>query len=191
MQRLRRSQARFCALLAFVLPACGPSHDAPEPDPPVVSLARPEEGSALPRERDVEPGPIPTMAPEPMTDAELPLDALLSELESPDPFVREEAVYDLDPEGEALDALAAVAADDPEADVRRAAIVQLGSAEDPAVVPALTRALEDPDPGVVEEALLALQELGGARTLARLEPLLRHGDPEVRELARETIEAIR
>jgi HEAT repeat protein len=103
---------------------------------------------------------------------------------------REQAIYEIAPQGAGLQQLAALAAGDPDAGVRRAAVMQLGAGEGSVVAPALTEALRDSDAGVVEEALVALAAVGDARAAAHVRPLLAHPDPEIQSLAEEAIETL-
>jgi HEAT repeat protein len=113
-----------------------------------------------------------------------PSDAALA---SPDPAERERAVLEF--EGD-LAALAPLASDDASADVRLAAVQRLAEGETPVVRAALRRALDDPDPGVVVEAILALSTLGDGAAIPSLERLRAHPDPEVRALAEDALGAL-
>ena len=62
---------------------------------------------------------------------------------------------------EAVSLLAARAAADADLDVRLEALRELGALRDEAAVPALARALEDPDPAIQYRAVLALKEVSG------------------------------
>ena len=62
---------------------------------------------------------------------------------------------------EAVSLLAARAAADADLDVRLEALRELGALGDEAAVPALARALEDPDPAIQYRAVLALKEVSG------------------------------
>jgi HEAT repeat protein len=111
-------------------------------------------------------------------------------LDDPEPEAREQAIYEVVPEGAGVQQLAAIAGRDPDARVRRAAVMQLAAGEGPAVAPALVAALRDSDAGVVEEALVALAAAGDARAADHVRPLLAHPDPEIRSLAEETIDLL-
>ena len=78
---------------------------------------------------------------------------------------------------------------DPDAEVRTAAVIQLGtSGGGPEVVSALVTALRDSDRNVVEAAVLALEDQQATSALPALEELSGHSDPEIRELARRAAE---
>lgn len=84
-------------------------------------------------------------------------------LEDPAPRVRMAACEAWRKRGgpEAVSLLAARVAADADLDVRLEALRELGSLGDEAAVPALARALEDPDPAVQYRAVLALKEVSG------------------------------
>jgi HEAT repeat protein len=105
-------------------------------------------------------------------------------LASADPAERERAVLEF--EGD-LAALAPLASGDASADVRRAAVQRLAEGERPLERAALRRSLDDPDSGVVVEAILALSTLGDGAAIPSLERLRAHPDPEVRALAEDAL----
>jgi HEAT repeat protein len=85
---------------------------------------------------------------------------------------------------------------DPKVTVRKKAAFTLGNIgpADPAVLPALTRALKDADPAVRREAILALVKCGPAArdAVPTLEELRRRDrDPQVRAYAGRALEALR
>jgi HEAT repeat protein len=84
-------------------------------------------------------------------------------LEDPEPRVRMAACEAWRKRGgpEAVSLLAARAGGDAEIDVRLKALRELGALGDAAAVPALARALEDPDPAVQYRAVTALKEVSG------------------------------
>jgi HEAT repeat protein len=110
-----------------------------------------------------------------------PSDAALA---SADPAERERAVLEF--EGD-LAALAPIASDDASAEVRLAAVQRLAEGETPVVRAALRRALDDPDSGVVVEAILTLSTLGDRAAIPSLERLRAHPDPELRALAEDAL----
>jgi hypothetical protein len=109
-------------------------------------------------------------------------------LASRDPAAREQAVLDF--EGD-LAELAPLATGDGDASVRRAAVQRLAEGERPVERAALRAALDDADPGVVTEAILALSVLGEPTARPAFERLRTHPDPEVRALAEDGLEALR
>jgi hypothetical protein len=110
------------------------------------------------------------------------------QLTSRDPEDRVEAVEWLDVTAAAgYEAVVERLADDPDPEVRAAAAESLGDADVGAVGP-LLQALEDRAPEVGLEALDSLEMLGDESTVEKLEPALRHPDPEVRERAIEVQE---
>jgi hypothetical protein len=111
-------------------------------------------------------------------------------LDDRDADVREQAVFETELDGGGIERLAALASGDPDARVRRAAVMQLAAADGADVSDALRRALRDSDPGVVEEALIALAASGDEQAARDVRPLLDHPDSAVASLAEETIEAL-
>jgi HEAT repeat protein len=67
-------------------------------------------------------------------------------------------------------------------------VSQLGDGTGPQTQAGLVDALGDPDPGVVEEAIVALMAAGDADAIPQLFELLNHPDPEIRELAGDAVE---
>ena len=121
-------------------------------------------------------------------DLEVEQAELRALLESPDPELRAQAAWDLDPEGKGLTQLIEVLASDPDPRVRIAATGSLENAETFAAVRALVDALDDPDPEVVLEVIDSLEFAGDESNVDDLAPLLLHPDPRVREAAAEAIE---
>jgi len=108
---------------------------------------------------------------------------LLSNLDSPDPEARADAVDWIELDAEALRRVVSLLESDPDPEVRATIVDRLGDEESPAAVAALIGALRDPDPEVVLRAIEALEIAGGAWLIPEIEPLLTHSDPEVREAA--------
>jgi HEAT repeat protein len=106
-----------------------------------------------------------------------------------DPVERRERVYETEPQGDGIGTLMQ-AMQDPEVDVRLAAVTQLGTGEGPEVTEALVMALSDADSDVIEEALDALESTADARIVPALFALLGHSDPRIRERARDAIEYV-
>lgn len=131
----------------------------------------------------------PAMQASPMRSAESSMaGAGAAALASPDAAERERAVLEF--EGD-LAELATLATQDASADVRRAAVQRLAEGERPIERAALRRTLDDADPGVVVEAILALSALGDPHTVPALERLRAHPDSEVRALAEDTLASLR
>ncbi|MCZ6463921.1 MAG: HEAT repeat domain-containing protein [Proteobacteria bacterium] len=95
------------------------------------------------------------------------------------------------PEGLGLELLVALARNDPDPAVRRAAVSRLEDADGYAAVEGLLAALDDPDRSVVIEALDALEFAADESVIPRIEPLLDHPDKGVRRAAREAVEFLR
>lgn len=114
-------------------------------------------------------------------------DAASEELASDDPDERADGVRMLDPDG-AVQRLAHYATTDAAPQVRAAAIETLAGSEVPAASAPIFAALEDDDVDVILAALdaLAFRRDPGARE--RIEPLLRHPNPEVQLEAEGTLE---
>jgi len=120
------------------------------------------------------------------TPAPPPLDEDLARgLRDPDPDVRLEALEQLDPEGPQQAHLAALVREDPSPEVRVAAAERLAEGDPFAATPPLLAALADPDPAVVEAAVLALEDVYDAAPDPRIREsvavLREHRDPAVRE----------
>ncbi len=108
-------------------------------------------------------------------------------LTSRSPVAREEAVLDF--EGD-LAELAPLATGDGSAAVRRAAVQRLADGETPVTQAALRRALEDDDPDVLAEAILAVAALRDPKAAPALRRLRTHPDDEVRGLAEDALDAV-
>ena len=174
-------------LLALLVSACGDEKPLGPADDRAVIRVRPA-GMQTPTMRDEA---LPAME-EPRMRPELRGEPSLAgandaALASPDPAERERAVLDF--EGDLAD-LAPLATDDTSAEVRRAAVQRLAEGERPIERAALRRALDDADPGVVVEAILALSTLGEATARPALERLRAHPDGEVRALAEDALESL-
>jgi len=112
---------------------------------------------------------------------------LLSELDSPDPEVRTDAVDWIDLDGEALERLISLLESDPDAEVRATIVDRLGEEESPAATAALIAALRDPNSEVVLRAIEILEFEAEAWLIPELERLLSNPDPDVREATRDAI----
>jgi HEAT repeat protein len=100
---------------------------------------------------------------------------------------REEAVLDF--EGD-LTQLAPLATEDANAAVRVAAVQRLADGETPVARSALRRALEDDDPDVLAEAILAVMAGDDRKAVPALRRLRTHPDDEVRGLAEDALTAL-
>jgi HEAT repeat protein len=100
---------------------------------------------------------------------------------------REEAV--LDYEGD-LAPLAPLATGDASPSVRLAAVQRLAEGETPVARAALRRALEDDDPEVLAEAILAVTMGEDRKAVPALRKLRTHPDDEVRGLADDALTAL-
>ena len=92
-------------------------------------------------------------------------------------------------EGE-LAELAPLATSDRSPEVRLAAVQRLADGETPVARAALRRALEDDDPDVLAEAILAVTAHGDRKAVPALRRLRTHPDDEVRALAEEALFAL-
>ena len=166
-------------------PAPAPSERQPEVIPPAPSMpgaTAPEAGApaAAGTEMSAE-------EEDPYFDEESFAEALEG-LRSDDPDDRADAVLDLEPEGRGLPYLLEVVGDDPDPEVRIAAIGQLEDGESPEAVAGLVRALDDADSEVVLEAIDALEFAADYTVVGSRQKLSQHPDPEVREAAADAIE---
>ncbi|MCA9510913.1 MAG: HEAT repeat domain-containing protein [Myxococcales bacterium] len=119
------------------------------------------------------------------------LDEDLSELASPDPDTRADAVDLLDvDEPEVLAILEDFALGDADPRVRVRAVEQLGFSEAGRAQTALRRALDDASPDVVAAAAVELGARGDPADIRYLEPLREHPSPTVREEAGFAIELL-
>jgi len=112
----------------------------------------------------------------------------LEGLKNPDPEERSDAVLDIEPEGPGLQYLLEVVTDDPDPEVRMAAVSQLGDSESPEAIDGLVTALNDSDSEVVLEAIDGLEYSADHNVIGSLEKLLPHPDPEVQEAAADAID---
>jgi len=207
MRRTKRAGA--CARAACLLlviawgcgeaapPETGPARDtSPATSAPAPGGMAPHEATAAPElderraermaRRGYEPrrtrlGPS---APAPSAPSQAELEMLLA---SADPDQREDAVYDLEPEGRGLEELAAIVREDPSPNVRRAAVAQAATGEGPRVSGVLIAALDDPDADVIEEAINGLEMADAGGAIPHLRPLLDHADPGIRLHAEDAI----
>jgi len=148
-----------------------------------------DEGGEAPSAEEATSMEPPAAAPKPANlDEAEELAGALQELKSSDPDERSTALFDIEPEGPGLQVLLEVLSDDPDAEVRGLAARQLGYAESPEATAGLVSALDDPAPGVVIEAIDALEMIGDSTVIGSLEKLLQHPDAEVREAAKEGID---
>jgi len=138
--------------------------------------------------RDFRPRPASERSPTPAERAadEARAEAL-SRLRDPDPDQRIRSVSFLEPRGDGLERLRALATSDPEARVRAAAVSQLGEGESYGAVEGLVEALGDPDAEVVLEAIDEIAFQDDRSLVAHLEPLLAHTNPRIAEAAGEAI----
>jgi HEAT repeat protein len=79
---------------------------------------------------------------------------------------------------------------DPDAEVRRSAVIALGNAEDESQVPLLLVALADVHPEVQKAALTALKNIRQRPVIAALVPMLRQSDAGVRGTAANVLEGL-
>ncbi|MEN8161461.1 MAG: HEAT repeat domain-containing protein [Myxococcota bacterium] len=108
-------------------------------------------------------------------------------LESRSASARQEAVVDF--EGD-LAELAPLATRDRSPEVRLAAVQRLADGETPVARAALRRALEDDDPDVLVEAIVAVTTQGDRKSVPALRRLRTHPDEEVRALAEDALFAL-
>ncbi|MCH7687423.1 MAG: HEAT repeat domain-containing protein [Planctomycetes bacterium] len=110
-------------------------------------------------------------------------------LDDDDPDIRARAAEGLPADDRTIPALSELAANDPDAGVRKAAVSALSDAseEDTAVLGVLVGALGDPDPQVVIAALDSIEWVGDASVIPDITPLLEHPNAEVREAAETSI----
>jgi hypothetical protein len=109
---------------------------------------------------------------------------LLEELTNPDPQERIFALQVLDPRlPEDLKLLRSALQEDPHAEVRAEAALQLSFGDRSTVAGMLRSALADPDAGVILSAIESLTFVGDRSAAFRLKKLSNHPDEEVREAA--------
>jgi hypothetical protein len=117
-------------------------------------------------------------------------DEIAVALGSSDPAVRSEAVQRLEPEGEELETLEDLLANDQSPAVRRSAAERLETSDSGSAIDALVDALNDPDVSVVLAAIDALEFAADTEHI----PMIlasggdRHANPEVREAFGDMIE---
>jgi HEAT repeat protein len=116
-------------------------------------------------------------------------DEFYAQLDDADPDARTRAAESLRADDRTIPALSELAANDPDAGVRKAAVSALSDAseEDTAALGALVGALGDADPQVVIAALDSLEWVGDASVISDITPLLEHPNAEVREAAEDSI----
>jgi len=158
--------AGVLSLLAGVVLACGAEPDSGAPSAAPSERAR----SSTPQAR------------------EAATEKRLARLADPDPEVRASEAAWLEPEAEGLQQLVRILGADPDPQVRIAAAEALADGDSFGAVEALLRALSDSDPRVVIAALDALEFAADETVIPRLQPLLQHPVPAVREKAAETID---
>ena len=139
------------------------------------------------RKRDVERDPI--AEAERRERLERRQDEFFDQLDDADPAIRARAAEGLSADDRTIPGLSELAANDPDAGVRKAAVSALGDAseEDTAALGALISALSDPDPQVVIAALDSIEWIGDASMIPDITPLLQHPNAEVREAAEASI----
>ena len=116
--------------------------------------------------------------------------AYIRQLQNPQADLRAAAVEEVEPVGDALYLLTDMLVKDPSPKVRIATSEALEDSEDPLAVAALVKCLQDEDPAVIVQCIESLDLLGDETTVAHLEPLLTHYDPNVNTAAAEAIEAL-
>jgi hypothetical protein len=112
---------------------------------------------------------------------------MLAELDNADPDARIDAVFWIGSDQESIERMISMLQSDPDAEVRASIVDRLGDEESPAAIAAVTAALQDRDPEVVLRAIEVLEFEAGDWLIPELERLLTHPDPEVREIAEDTI----
>jgi hypothetical protein len=116
-------------------------------------------------------------------------DEFYAQLDDADPDARAQAAEGLRADDRSIPALSELAANDPDAGVRKAAVSALSDAseQDTAALGALVGALGDPDPIVVIAALDSIEWIGDASAIPHIKPLLEHPNAEVRVAAADSI----
>jgi len=110
------------------------------------------------------------------------------DLESPDSSVRAAAARQIKADGDGVNRLGEILADDPDAEVRAAAASRLSDSDSAGSINSLLAALNDPSTEVIIETLESLLFVGDETIIPAIEPLLDHPDEEVREAADDTID---
>lgn len=115
-----------------------------------------------------------------------------NQLKSPDPDVREDAVYDMteDHSEAALEYLENVLINDSNANVRLSAAESIGELGSEDGIKSLALGIKDSNREVREAVVMALGEIGGEKTLPALRQALQDNDPDIREEAQSLIEDI-
>jgi hypothetical protein len=175
-------------LFAALCVACTDEEPIVRADERGVIRVRPARPPAAPRASEEPMDALDAPRMRPAMPGDLLAGASEAELASADAEERERAVLEF--EGD-LAELAPLASDDPSAAVRLAAVQRLADGERPIERAALRRTLEDADPGVVVEAILALSAQGERSALPALERLRAHPDAEVRAVADEALDSLR
>jgi HEAT repeat protein len=165
--------------LAFGVAGCGSDEAGEAPTPPSAEEPIPMEP------------PASAAADRDRAEEETELAAAAQALKSSDPEERSGALFDIEPEGRGLQLLLGVLSDDPDPEVRGLAARQVGYAKSPEATAGLVSALDDPDPGVLIEAIDALELSGDSAVIGSLEKLLQHPDAQVREAAEDAIEFLK
>jgi hypothetical protein len=164
--------------------------DVPAPERTAKSTARTGRNSDRARvrsSRNVERDPI--AEAERLERLERRREENLDRIDDEDPSVRADAAEGLRADDETIPMLTDLALNDPEADVRKAALSALSDAdqEDMAARGALLGALSDPDPEVVIVALDSIEWIGDASMIPEIRPLLQHENAGVRIATEVTI----
>ena len=162
---------------------------AERPAPPVERAERRSARESTPR-RAPPPADLERQSPDDDYDYQDPEDLALAleGLKNPDPEERSDAVLDIEPEGPGLQYLLEVVTDDPDPEVRIAAVSQLGDSESPEAITGMLTALNDANSEVILEAIDGLEYSADQNVIGNLEKLLQHPDPEVREAAEDAID---
>jgi HEAT repeat protein len=157
--------------------------------PPVERAERRSARESTPR-RAPPPADLERRSPDDDYDYQDPEDLALAleGLKNPDPEERSDAVLDIEPEGPGLQYLLEVVTDDPDPEVRIAAVSQLGDSESPEAITGMLTALNDANSEVILEAIDGLEYSADQNAIGNLEKLLQHPDPEVREAAEDAID---
>ena len=108
-------------------------------------------------------------------------------LGDPDPRIRAQGAWNLEPEGKSLDYLLHLVVDDPDPVVRMAALASLEEGDSYAAIKGVVDALKDPDSDVVLAAIDSLEFAGDETNVRDLEPLLSHHDVRVVAATEEAI----
>ena len=112
-------------------------------------------------------------------------------LEDIDPAIRADGAWQADAEGPALEPLLLAVADDPDPQVRIAALASLENSNTFATLSAVVSALQDENDDVVLAAIDSLEFAGDVTNVRDLQRLEWHPNPEVAEAAMNAIEFLR